>query len=259
MATNSVQVLIVEDEGIVALNLAEGLRMDGFEVAGIADNAAEALDLYNNNTVDIVLMDINIIGETDGIDLATAIIAIRPVPIIFLTAFTDAATVERVKKVCPAAFLTKPYHINNVRIAIELALNNFAVAQPPGGAKLVSMPGATLKETPNADTILQLEGHIFIKSNYRFVKLALTDLLYAEADSNHVHLHTKSTKFTLRLSLNALLEKIHYNRMIRIHRSYAVNMDAIEAFNEQDVFIGNKELPIGSSYKEEFLHRFQFR
>ncbi|OQP64738.1 DNA-binding response regulator [Niastella vici] len=261
MAEEKVNVLIVEDESIVALDLASGLERDGYHIAGIADNAEEAQQLFNENDIDIVLMDVNIIGDKDGIDTATEILKQKAVPIIYLTAFTDSATIDRIKQTHPAAFLSKPYNLTNVRIAIDLAVNNFAVSreQAPTG-KIIPLDKDTSRNTasPEREMILRMNDHIFVKSNYAFVKLKLNDLLYIETDNNYTSIITTDKKFLLRLSLNQLLEKINYRALVRIHRSYAVNINAIQSFNEQEIEINQQHLPIGRNYKEEFLKHFDF-
>jgi DNA-binding LytR/AlgR family response regulator len=202
--------------------------------------------------VDIVLMDINLAGEKDGIETVADLMKIRQTPVIYLSAFTDNATVDRVKHTHPAAFLVKPYQISNVRISVELALNNFAVrpatpAIPPAEPDLTREP------------ILQMGDFVFIKNNYQFVKVPLVDILFAQANRNHISLYTNDRKFVLRLSLGQLFDRVLFDRLIRIHRSYAVNIDAIKSFNEQTVVTGKGELPIGRNYKEEFLKRLDFR
>jgi DNA-binding LytR/AlgR family response regulator len=263
MATEKINILIVEDESIVALDLAAGLENDGYHIAGIADNAAEAKELFSNNKVDILLMDVNIIGDKDGIDTAIELLQQRTVPVIFLTAFTDPVTVNRVKHIQAAAFLTKPYSVTNVRIAIELAINNFAMARhQEASGKVISMEKNAERPVPDTsdkETVLQMNDYIFVKNNYVFVKIKLPDLLYIEADNNYVNVITQEKKFVLRLSLSQLLEKINYKPLVRIHRSYAVNINAIQSFNDQEVQINKTELPIGRNYKEEFLRNFDFR
>lgn len=263
MATEKINILIVEDESIVALDLAAGLENDGYHIAGIADNAEEAKELFSNNKVDILLMDVHIIGDKDGIDTAIELLQQRTVPVIFLTAFTDPVTVNRVKHIQAAAFLTKPYSVTNVRIAIELAINNFAMARrPETSGKVVSIEKKTERAVPDTsdkETVLQMNDYIFVKNNYVFVKIKLPDLLYIEADNNYVNVITQERKFVLRLSLSQLLEKINYKPLVRIHRSYAVNINAIQSFNDQEVQINKAELPIGRNYKEEFLRNFDFR
>jgi len=171
--------------------------------------------------------------------------------------------VSRVKKTYPAGFLTKPYSINNVRIAIELALNNFAVLKEQQGAgKVISMVDAPAKgrdTRTDKETILQMNDCIFVKQNYQFVKIKLSDILYVESDNNYTHLITSDKKIALRISLNQLLEKIIFTELVRIHRSYAVNMHAVQSFTEQDIKVGKVELPIGKQYKETFLKHFDFR
>ncbi len=252
MSTEKINILIVEDESIVALDLATALHEDGYEVIGIADQAEEATRLFNQHAVDIILMDIHLAGEKDGIDTVVDLMKIRQTPVIYLTAFTDNATVERVKPTYPCAFLTKPYQISNVRIAIELALHNLT-ARPAAAAD----PRA--KAGPTKEPILQMGDFVFIKYNYQFVKIRLSDVLFVQANRNHISLHTREKKFVLRLSLGHLFDRLLFDRLIRIHRSYAVNIDAILSFTEQTVLTGKGEFPIGRNYKEDFLKRLDLR
>jgi DNA-binding LytR/AlgR family response regulator len=253
-----VQVMIVEDESIVAMDLAAGLEHDGYVITGIADNYEDALSIFSNNHVDILLMDINIHGARDGVETAAELMKIRQVPLIYLTAFTDAVTIERVKHTNPAAFLTKPYNIDNVRIAIDLALHHFAEAKP--AAKVLPLQaGNPVDRKTDKEHFLQLKDYIFIKQNYRFVKFKLAEILYAEADNNYVNIQTVNQKFTLRISLSDLIDKLQFSRLVRIHRSYAVNLDEISSFDDQEIKVGTRELPIGRNYRNDFLDRFNWK
>jgi DNA-binding LytR/AlgR family response regulator len=244
-----VNVLIVEDEAIAALDLSEGLRQCGYAIAGVADNARTAKALYEEKEVDIVLMDIRLKGEKDGVDTVIELMKSRKRPVIYLTAFTDAATVERVKNTYPAAFLTKPYNVDNVRIAIELALHNFVAGKEP------DQPVRQADREP----LLRLNDNLFVKMNYRFVKLPLSSICYIAADNNHAHLVTSEKKYVVRLSLTQVLESIRWERLVRIHRSFAVNIDAVSSFTEQDVTVNKEILPVGRQYKDEFWRQFSTR
>lgn len=260
MGAEKINILIVEDESIVALDLANGLEKDGYHIAGIADNAEEAQQLFNEQEVDIILMDVHIIGDKDGIDIAIEILKQKSVPIIYLTAFTDQITIDRIKQTHPAAFLSKPYSLTNVRIAIDLAVSNFAVAGEQQTGKIIPLDKNPRTATsPEKEMILRMNDYIFVKNNYSFVKLKLNDLLYIEADNNYTSLITAEKKFLLRLSLGQLLEKINYKQLVRIHRSYAVNINAIQSFSDQEVQINQQQLPIGRNYKDEFMRNFDFR
>jgi DNA-binding LytR/AlgR family response regulator len=268
-----INILIVEDEQLIALELAAGLERDGYRVAGIADTFEDARDIFMKEVIDIVLMDIHIRGKVDGVDTAAELMRLRAVPIVYLSALTDARTVERVKGTHPAAFLSKPYSMPNVRIAIELALANFAVAVPSGdgagpsgdgaGAGGGERPGAGASGLGTVGTekemILRLEDSIFVKNNVQFVKIALQDILYLEADNNYVQLHTAERKLALRVSLAQLLEKIQFKKLVRIHRSYAINIDRMSSFSDGEVWIGKLTLPLGRNYREEFLNKFYFK
>src|SRR5579863_644648 len=129
MQDEQIKILIVEDEPIVALDLSTGMQQFGYAIAGIAEDAASAIRLFTDNAVDIVLMDIHLKGEIDGVATALQLLKIKAVPVIYLTAFTDTATIQRVKETHPAAFLSKPYTVTNVQIAVELALHNFAAVK----------------------------------------------------------------------------------------------------------------------------------
>lgn len=116
------RVLIVEDETIVALDLRERLRCLGYEPCGIADSPDKAFALARDTQPQLVLMDIMLKGDGDGVSAAARIRAAMDVPIIFVTAFSDEETLERVKATSPYGYIVKPYHERELRIAIELAV-----------------------------------------------------------------------------------------------------------------------------------------
>lgn len=119
MATD---VLIVEDESIVALDLENRLRSMGFSVVGRAGTGAAAIELVGRTPPDVVLMDIQLRGDIDGIKTADLIQEEYDVPVIFLTAFSDSKSLERAKRSNAYGYLLKPFQERELSIAIELAL-----------------------------------------------------------------------------------------------------------------------------------------
>jgi DNA-binding response OmpR family regulator len=115
-------ILIVEDECLIALHLKSKLEQAGFAVAGMADNA---FALAAKHLPDIVLMDIHLKGERDGIFSAAQIRQKLDIPVIFLTADTDRDTVERAKLSEPAGYISKPFLNFNFAVRIEIALSRF--------------------------------------------------------------------------------------------------------------------------------------
>jgi two-component system, response regulator PdtaR len=249
-----VNILVVEDEAIVAMALADKLEAEGYQIVGIANNGLKAIELFEQNQVDLLLCDINIKGDFDGIETVTRMIAKKPIPVIYLTAFSDIETVERAKKTFPAAYVTKPYNIINLRIAIEMAINNFVERSLP---EKKPNPSPNFQEKENAkENLLQIDNHVFIKQSYQFVKVALNDILILEADDIYTTFITTEKKYVFRMSLTNVLEKLNFPKMVRVHRSYAVNTNHISSFNDFELVINNHTLPIGKSYKADFMRIF---
>ena len=116
------RIYIVEDEAILALDLAERLTELGYDVCGSADNAAKALLDVNLFKPDLVLMDMHLKGETDGIEAAEEILRTRRTAVVFLTAYSDPDTIARATEVAPYGYLTKPLQPQGLKPAIEVAL-----------------------------------------------------------------------------------------------------------------------------------------
>ena len=117
------KILVVEDDAIAKLTVTTFLQNFGYEKPYTADNAADAYDIVKKHHIDLILMDIFIRGNKDGIELAHEINKIIDVPIIYTTASTDPKTFDRAKKTEPYAFITKPYEERLLRNTIEMALN----------------------------------------------------------------------------------------------------------------------------------------
>jgi len=123
----AVSVLIVEDEGIIARNLQETLSGLGYDPFGIASTSVQALALASERCPDVVLIDIRIKGEPDGIATAQLLKDRFDLPLIYLTAHADGATLERAKKTEPYAYLVKPVKPQELHSAIEIALYKHAM------------------------------------------------------------------------------------------------------------------------------------
>ena len=116
------RVLIVEDEKIIAFDLQRRLKSFGFEVIGSCSTGAEALELCAKDKPDIVLMDIMLEGDLDGIETAKLLLEKYQVPSIFLTAYSDAATLDRAKAAQPLAYIIKPFKERELYTTIDVAL-----------------------------------------------------------------------------------------------------------------------------------------
>lgn len=135
MLFQKTDIFIVEDEVIIAEDLAGSLEEMGHKVVGIADNADDAIAGIKTADPQIVLLDINIEGEKDGIDLGAQIQGELRIPIVYISAFIDADTRKRAQQTGPVSFLSKPFDARELEVAIKFALgkgNKFATQRKNG-------------------------------------------------------------------------------------------------------------------------------
>jgi signal transduction histidine kinase len=126
-AVRTSKILIVEDEGIVAFNLQQRLEQLGYRITGLAESGAEGLALVAQERPDLVLMDIHIKGEMDGIELAAALNRDFALPVIYLTAYSEDTTLERARRTRPYGYLIKPFSERELHATVQMALERHAV------------------------------------------------------------------------------------------------------------------------------------
>lgn len=119
------RLLIVEDEALVATDLSLRLQALGYEVVGIADNAIDAWSLCEAHVPDLVLMDIHIKGDRDGIETAQTIRRRWDIPVVYVTAYSDDTTVGRATESDPFGYVLKPFDERTVQITIEIAFHKY--------------------------------------------------------------------------------------------------------------------------------------
>jgi len=119
------RILIVEDERLVALDISQSVESLGYEVVGIVSNSKDAIELTCKEKIDLVLMDICIKGEVDGIDTAKAIkIYDKNIEIIYSTALSGEEDIKRAVKTKPSAYMIKPINLHTLQAALEIALSS---------------------------------------------------------------------------------------------------------------------------------------
>jgi DNA-binding LytR/AlgR family response regulator len=241
--TEAKQILIIEDELLVALDLQERLKQHGFDVVGVADNFQDALTLFKEFLPDLVLIDITIKDDKTGIDIAKAMNELHLTPFIYISAHSDVLNVNKAKNTNPSGYLVKPFTTRSLLVAIELALHNFSKLHD-------SRPDVVVE----LDEHFYVKGnHVFIKDNYRFVKVFLNDIYFLSAEGNYVKIFTENKTFLLRITLTKAMEVLDKNYFIRIHRSYCINTNQIESFTENEVVIKGRPLTIGRNFKDDFM------
>src|SRR5450432_1072948 len=119
---SAIQILVVEDERLVAKALQNELEQFGYNVSGIASTVSEAVREVEEHRPDLVLMDIHLKGEGDGIEAGQRIQMRNGIPVIYLSAFADAETVARASETNAFGYLIKPYEERELQTTIEMAL-----------------------------------------------------------------------------------------------------------------------------------------
>jgi DNA-binding NarL/FixJ family response regulator len=168
-----VKIMVVENESIVAFNLQQRLSHLGYHVCAVAASGEEALRLADVTRPDLVLMDIRIRGEMDGIEVASRLNASHPLPVIYLTSHSEDATIERARTTRPCGYLLKPYSDREMHVTILMALERWKADVEPresatiGGmpfdmardtTKLVKQPGIPLGRRERAVLLLIVDG-----------------------------------------------------------------------------------------------------
>src|SRR5258708_8163696 len=241
-----IKIVIVEDEFIIAEDISALLCQNGYEIISLFDHAEVALPFILNKKPDLLLVDIRLAGKMDGIELVNELNKTIRLPIIYITANSDESTYRRAKQTNPNAFLIKPFTSPNLVAAVDLALYNFSNNMTPDSiSRLIE------ESIPNFQMVVN--QHLFIRLNGKFKKINIDDLLFVEADGSYVHLQTNTDRYTLSENLAHFQKKTPLPDMLRIHRSYIVNLKKIDSFADSFIFIKNHKLPLGNNYKDDFL------
>jgi len=126
---NGKQILVVEDEIITGMDLQKRLKNMGYNVPVVVSSGEEAIKKVKENNPDLVLMDINLDGEIDGIEAASRIHSFSDIPVIYLTAFSDTKTIERAKITEPYAYMIKPLRDRELQINLEIAFSKHKIGK----------------------------------------------------------------------------------------------------------------------------------
>jgi PAS domain S-box-containing protein len=167
-------ILIVEDEAIVSADIAGKLRKMGYEVAGSTDSGEEAVEITRRLKPSLVLMDIRLAGVMDGTIAADVIRRECQVPVVFLTAHSDKATIQHAKQAEAFGYILKPFEDRELNTQIEMALYRHAAEQRlrESEARLAKFAAATF------EGIIEIEAGRIVDGNPQFARM----LGYTEAE-----------------------------------------------------------------------------
>ena len=243
-----ISVLVVEDESIVSKDIQYSLKKLGYNVVGVAATGQKAIELCGEKLPDIILMDIMLKGDINGIEASTRIKEVYNIPVIFLTAYADENTLSKAKVTEPYAYIIKPFKEIDLHTSIEMAFYKH------------SKELELLKERDMLYSIVENKENkefIFVKSKSRLIKLNTKDIFFIEALKDYVVINTLNKRYTIHSTMKDIERKMQQDFFLRVHRSYIVRLDKIAQIEQPNLILeeNNKIIPIGGSYKEELIKR----
>ncbi|TXC78669.1 LytR/AlgR family response regulator transcription factor [Luteibaculum oceani] len=216
-------VLIVEDELLVADHIADIIQSQGANVVGLARDVEEASTFLNSHTLDLIFLDI-FLENSNGIDFGRKLRNTHPnIPFIFLTANIDKETLREAVDCKPFSYISKPFQETDIIAAIEL-----------------------IKSSNHGTNGLK------IKSSDGMVDVPFNEIFYIVADGVYCNIHTEKRSYLHRASLTELMNLLPHAEFQRTHRSYIVNRNHIQAKKSDNLIVANELIPVSKSYRNLF-------
>ncbi|MEP7142683.1 MAG: LytTR family DNA-binding domain-containing protein [Ferruginibacter sp.] len=227
--------IIVDDEPFARNGLAEDIRtIDFMDVTGIAESALQAMELLTRQTTDLVFLDIEM-PKLNGFDLLRNLQ--QPPMVILTTAYNHYAPESYELGVID--YLLKPISFDRLLRACHKAKDFHAM--------------------PAGHTVLKENDYFFVKSNGRYEKIFLNELLFVEAADNYILLHTDHKKYLVYRTLKSMEESLPADRFIRVHKSFIISFHKIESIAGSQLFIGQHCIPVSRNFKEMIGERITGR
>lgn len=237
----SYSIFTIEDDLLIAEDLKAKLTQLDYRVLGNARSGEEALEKIRMLTPELIIADIMIEGDMDGIETVSNIYKFHQCPIIYLTANSESATVKKALATHPSAFLIKPFKISEFTINIDLAIKNFKEKQP--------------KPTPHKDSI-------FVPDKFLYHRVYKQDIIYVEADGAYVKVITPTKNHQLTTNLKTFWSQFEHPDFFRVSRKHLINTSKVDRINGNMLYLrGDKgnEYPITISkpQRAEILAMFE--
>ena len=230
-----IKVLAIDDEPLALRQLTTYIKKVPFlELAGECKNALEAQNIMEREIIDAIFCDINM-PDLSGLDFVRQLAA--PPLIVFTTAYSEYALEGY--KVNAVDYLLKPFGMNDFLRAAMKVQEQYNLRH---------------QNTQQESSPLQADGTIFVKTDYRVVRLSINDIRYIEGMSEYLKIHLENQKPVITLlAMKKMEEYLPPTQFMRIHRSYIVNLLKIQEVNKNRVILdADTYLPIGDLYKEQF-------
>ena len=242
--SNQIQCLIVDDEPLAQRVIDKFLEdLNNFHVVAKCNNAFEAMDAINQNTIDLMFLDINM-PKLSGMSFLKTLK--NPPLVIITTAYSEYAIEGYELDVVD--YLKKPFSFERFFKAVQKVQERLKKTETP-----LNIPLTQGEETPieiSAD--LSTSNFIFVKANKKNYKVDIDDIFFIEALGDYIKIHTSTSVLVTYQSMKKIESVLPSNIFVRIHKSYIVSVNKIKSVEGNMVEIKNEKLSIGNSYKQQF-------
>ena len=225
--------IIIDDEPLARKGLREYIQdVEFLQLVGEFDSALKATEVLSNQKIDLMFLDIHM-PKITGLEFLRSLQ--HPPQVVFTTAYPQYAVDGFDLNVLD--YLVKPINFDRFLKAAMKARD------------MISKIGVS---GSSASTI---EDYVFIKADNKLVKIFYNDILFVEALQNYVTIHTASKKYVTYLTFKSMEESLPADQFIRVHKSYLVSASKIESIEGNFIRIGQHEIPISRTVKEEVLEK----
>lgn len=242
------KILIVESEMVIAGQLTNFLGQQGYDVIDCVISGYEAVKSVNENLIDIILIDLEIAGELDGIQTALEIKQLKNIPIFFLTNFP-------IIKLRQAHDFNPQFHFLDQLNGVENG--NLTFGKPSEVPAVSNIMNEHWDKIENGHYSFYKDV-IFVKNDYKYQKISISDVLWVEADRSYCKLVTTKEQFLLSINLNTFDKLIESPSIVRVHRSFMINIDKIDSFEGNCLYIKDNTIPIGAKFKHQLIKVFPY-
>lgn len=244
---DAINVLIIEDTVAESDALVAVLKAHNYNVVGVAQTYVEALKFFYSTPVDVLVIDVFLDGNPEGITFAETINAVPDAakPFVFLTSSRDRQIFERAKLTQPYSFLMKPFNELEILYALEMAVEKF-----------YKQPNVFLSE--DQDTVIS-QDYLFIKKNKALKKVLLSEIIFVEVEDRYCKIVTEKEKFLILISLTKIMELLDPNVFCRTHRNFLININMIIEIIPQDnmIWLKNNHTVVLSDKYKDFCSQFK--
>lgn len=240
MTTAPLKCMVVDDDDVSRSIITHHIKKnENLELVHVCENAIDAHNiLLKDKNLDILFLDIEM-PEMNGLELVQ-MISNQPVKIILTTSRQDYAVEAFEHSV--SDYLVKPIAYPRFLKAVNKLSN--AIAQEK------TSPEISTEVNPNNPEFL------FVRSNHKIVKIQPKDIAYIEALSDYIVIHTEKESHTVHSTMKGINSKLEtFKNFVRVHRSYIINVEHIDTVQDVQVIINGNPIPIGRSYRTDFMDR----